>query len=162
MKKKVAIYGGLIALAFLVSFIETFIPLPIAIPGMKLGLTNIIIIYVLYTMGIKDAYGISIARVILCGFLFGNMAGILYSLSGAVISLGIMALLKKRKAFSIVGVSVCGGVAHNTGQIIVAAFVTSWKTVLFYFPFLLIAGVFTGIVIGILGKEMIRRIPRGI
>ena len=159
MKRKVAILGVMAALALLVSFVETLIPMPIAIPGIKLGLANSVIVYTLYTIGKKDAFVISIVRIILSGFLFGNLAAILYSLSGALLSLFVMCIMKKNKNFSIVGISILGGVFHNVGQIMIAVAITSFQTVLFYIPFLLIAGGITGILIGLLDYEIIKRIP---
>ena len=160
MKKKIALYGVFIALTLMVSFIESLIPLPIAIPGIKLGLANSVILFVLFSIGEKDAFIVSILRVIISGFLFANMAAILYSLSGAIFSFLVMYLLKKTDKFSIIGVSISGSIAHNLGQLFVAVIVTSVQTVMFYVPFLLIAGVITGILIGILGKEVICRIPK--
>lgn len=158
MGKKAAVYGVLLSLALLVSFVETMIPLPIAIPGVKLGLSNIVILFVLYNMGIRDAVIVSVMRIVLAGFLFGNMAGILYSIGGAALSLFVMYLFRKSNWFSVAGISVCGGVAHNIGQSVIAAWVTSFKTIMFYVPFLLISGVVTGFIIGIVGKEMITRV----
>ncbi len=162
MKKKIALYGVLIALALMVSFVETLIPIPIMIPGIKLGLANSVILFVLYYIGNKDAFLISILRVIISGFLFANMASIFYSLGGALLSLFVMCLLKKTHKFSIIGISIAGAIAHNMGQLLVAAYVTSVRTVIFYFPNLMIAGIITGALIGIIGKEVIRRIPKNI
>ncbi len=159
MKKKIALYGVMIALALIMSFVESMIPMPIAIPGIKIGLANIVIVFALYSMGEKQAIWISICRIILSSFLFGSMAAMLYSLGGAVVSLGTMCLFKKTKWFSLIGISVIGGVMHNVGQITVAIFITSFKTILFYIPFLLLAGVITGLMIGIIANEVKRRIP---
>lgn len=159
MKKKIALYGILTSLCLLTGFIETLIPLPVAIPGIKLGLGNIVVLYILYTMGEKDAACISAAKVVLSGFIFGNMAGILYSLCGAALSLFVMIMLKRTKKFSVIGVSVSGGASHNTGQIIAAVIITSWSTVRFYIPFLIISGIITGIIIGILEREIMKRVP---
>ena len=145
---KVAQYGLFAALAILMGYVEMLIPLPLLVPGMKLGLANVIIVIVLYHMDIKSAFFISLVRVLMSGLLFQGFAGLLYSLAGALLSLGVMALLKKTGKVSITGVSVMGGVFHNVGQIIVAAAVVENIKMAYYLPFLLVTGVVTGFVIG--------------
>ncbi|MGN0156715.1 MAG: Gx transporter family protein [Lachnospiraceae bacterium] len=156
MKRRVAFLGMVLALALILAYVETFLPLPIAVPGIKLGLANCVILFVLYLTGIKEAALISITRVFLTGFLFGNMAGILYSLSGAFLSLIAMAFAKKQNGLSVIGVSILGGVTHNIGQMIMAVLVTETIAVLYYVPVLLIAGMATGIINGILAKTIIK------
>ncbi|WP_352399851.1 Gx transporter family protein [Anaerotignum sp.] len=150
--KRVAYYGLFASLAILMGYVEMLIPMPLLVPGMKLGLANVIIVIVLYFMDGKAAFFISFVRVLLSGLLFAGFAGLLYSLAGAILSFGIMALLKKTNQFSIIGVSIAGGVFHNIGQIIVATMVVENLKLLYYFPFLLFFGVATGTVIGIVAK----------
>lgn len=158
MQSDVALYGMLISVALVASYIESIIPIPYPVYGMKIGLANIIIVWVLYSMGIKAAAIISLARVLIAGFLFGNLYSIIFSLAGAGLSLGIMFLLKKTKKFSIIGVSIAGGVAHNLGQIIVAAIVLENIRITYVFPILMVSGVIAGIAIGILGGILFRKI----
>ncbi len=149
---KVAQYGLFAALAILMGYVEMLIPLPLLVPGMKLGLANVIIVIVLYHMDAKSAFFISLVRVLMSGLLFQGFAGLLYSLAGALLSLGVMALLKKTGKVSITGVSVMGGVFHNVGQIIVAAAVVENIKMAYYLPFLLVTGVVTGFVIGAVAR----------
>lgn len=149
---KVAQYGLFAALAILMGYVEMLIPLPLLVPGMKLGLANVIIVIVLYHMDIKSAFFISLVRVLMSGLLFQGFAGLLYSLAGALLSLGVMALLKKTGKVSITGVSVMGGVFHNVGQIIVAAAVVENIKMAYYLPFSLVTGVVTGFVIGAVAR----------
>ena len=149
---KVAQYGLFAALAILMGYVEMLIPLPLLVPGMKLGLANVIIVLVLYHKDTTSAFFISLVRVLMSGLLFQGFAGLLYSLAGALLSLGVMALLKKTGKVSITGVSVMGGVFHNVGQIIVAAAVVENIKMAYYLPFLLVTGVVTGFVIGAVAR----------
>lgn len=158
MQSDVALYGMLISIALVASYIESIIPIPYPVYGMKIGLANIIIVWVLYSLGAKAAAIISFARVLIAGFLFGNFYSIIFSLVGAGLSLGIMFVLKKTKKFSIVGVSIAGGVTHNLGQIIVAAVVLENIRITYVFPILMVSGVIAGIAIGILGGILFRKI----
>lgn len=155
--KKVANYGVLVTLALVASYVETLIPISLGVPGAKIGLANLITIVALFLMGWKDAFAISIIRIVLAGFLFGNLFAIFYSLAGAILSLLIMMLLKKLE-FGTVAVSCAGGVAHNIGQISFAALLVENSRLFYYLPVLLIAGVLAGIVIGIIGGELIKRL----
>ncbi len=148
---KVAMYGMLVALAFVFSYIESLIPFNFFVPGIKLGLANIVVLVALYTVGYKGSFIISCIRIILAGFTFGNMFSILYSLSGGILSFIVMSLCKKSKKFSAIGVSVAGGITHNIGQIIVASIVLETASLKYYLPPLLIAGTVTGLLIGVLG-----------
>ena len=159
LKKKIAFYGLLIALAFVLSYIESLIPVFIAIPGAKLGLTNLVVLIALERFGKKDAFIINMIRILLVGFTFGNTFSLLYSFAGGILSFLIMILLKKTKGFSLVGISVGGGVGHNIGQIIVAAFVLETGALVYYLPFLLAIGTLAGAVIGILSAEILKRLP---
>lgn len=158
LKGKVAYFGVFTALALIFSYVESLIPVQLGIPGVKLGLANLIIVVALYKMRLKEVYLLSVTRVLLSGFIFGNYFSILYSLVGALFSLSIMALLKKSGKFSLIGVSLAGGVFHNFGQLLVAMFVVETVRILYYLPILLIAGLITGILIGIISGETLKRI----
>lgn len=158
--KKLAEYACLLAFAMIVSYIEALIPITLGIPGAKLGLANIAIVFCLYQMGMGGAFIINICRVLLCGLLFGNAYGMLYSLAGAVVSLLIMAFMKRIKAFSMVGVSIAGGVAHNIGQLLLALCITPVPVLWYYFPFLLIIGALTGFLNGSLANVTYDRIAK--
>lgn len=153
---KVAFYGMFVALAFVFSYVEVLIPFSFGIPGIKLGLANIVVLTALYAMGVKEAFVISCVRIILVGFTFGNMSSLLYSLAGGLLSWLIMCICKKVKIFSVIGVSVAGGIAHNIGQIAVAAIVLQTISLSYYLPVLLIAGTITGLLIGILGVGLLK------
>lgn len=157
--KKIATFGVLVALAFIFSYIESLIPFYFGVPGMKLGLANIVVLTAIYKLGSKEAYALSIVRIILVGFTFGNMYSLLYSIAGGLLSCTTMVLLKKTNKFSPVGVSVSGGVMHNVGQIIVAMIVLETSALVYYLPALLIAGAVTGVVIGLVGNEITKRLP---
>lgn len=158
MKNRVAYFGVFTALALMFSYIETMIPIQFGVPGIKLGFANIMIVIMLYKSSAKEALLLSIVRIMLSGFLFGNLSSILYSIAGGVFSLGIMTLLKKQGGFSVIGVSVAGGVSHNVGQLIVAMLVVETYQVGYYFPMLLVAGVLTGLGIGVASQEVLKRI----
>ena len=158
--KSIATFGMLIALAFILSYIESIIPMPVAIPGIKLGLANLVVLTALYTMGPKEAFVLSLIRIILVGFTFGSPSTMLFSLAGGLLSWFLMVMLRKIKSFSIVGVSVAGGIAHNVGQILTAIWVVDNATILYYLPFLLISGVVTGAVIGIVGSMIVNSIKK--
>ena len=160
MKRNVAFLGVFLALALVLSYVETFIPFFFGVPGMKLGLTNLIIVILLYCMGAKEAYLISIVRVFLAGFLFGNLFSIVYSLAGALLSLTVMMILVKRTGLKTVTVSAVGGICHNIGQLIVAAIVVESYNIFYYLPALLISGLVTGLLIGIVSQALIPRIRR--
>jgi len=149
MSKKVAYYGCILSLALIFSYVEFLIPFDFGIPGIKLGLANIIAVFVLYKNGFKSSMAINIARVLLVGILFGNVFCLVYSLSGGILSVAAMSLFKKWRALGIVGVSVIGAVAHNIGQIAAAAIVLTTPAVFYYLPFLIISAVVTGVLIGL-------------
>ena len=160
MKTKVAYFGVFTALALIFSYIESIIPISIGIPGAKLGLANLIVVITLYKMGVKEAYLLSVVRVVLAGFIFGNLFGILYSLAGGLLSLTVMAVLKKMDQFSVIGISMAGGVFHNMGQLIMAGIVVESTGVIYYMPALLIVGLVTGFLIGVMAREMIKRLQK--
>ena len=121
--RKPAFMGVFLALAMICSYIEMLIPFDFGIPGVKLGLTNIVVVLMLYSIGTKEAFCVSVIRIFLVGILFGNLIGILYSLGGGILSFLVMALLKKGNHLGCISVSVAGGIAHNIGQILIAALV---------------------------------------
>ncbi len=153
--KKVALFGMLIALAFILSYIESIFVLPAQTVGMKLGLANIVILAALYLFGAKQAAVIAVIRVILAGFTFNSISMMIYSFGGVLISFLIMLFLKHTKQFGIVGVSVAGGVGHNIGQILIATLVLG--NVLYYLPILFIGGIISGLIIGILGAMVVKK-----
>ncbi|KMZ54898.1 Gx transporter family protein [Dorea sp. D27] len=158
MKNRVAYFGVFTALALIFSYVETLIPFHIGIPGVKLGLANLIIVIALYKMSLKETYLLSVVRVVLSGFIFGNYFSIIYSLAGGLLSLTAMALLRKKGGFSILGISIAGGVCHNIGQLVTAMIVVETFSVIYYVPVLLIAGLVTGLLIGIAADGMLKRL----
>lgn len=147
------------ALALIFSYVEVLIPFTVGIPGIKLGVANIAVIIALYYLGAGYAVTINIVRVLIAGLLFNGLFGALYSLAGALVSFAVMVLLKKTDIFSVVGVSMAGGVAHNLGQILVAAVLVSNIKIFIYFPVLIISGVITGAVIGVLSGLILKKLP---
>lgn len=155
-----ALYGMMIALAFLFGYVETLIPVNLGIQGIKLGLANLVSIVSLYLLGTGAAVMITLSRVILTGFTFGSLSMMMYSLAGAGLSLFVMILCRKRDLFSTVGISIAGGVCHNVGQLLVAAAVIENSYLFYYLPVLLIAGTAAGAVIGVLGGILVKRLSR--
>ena len=158
MKQKTAYLGLFSAVAIILGYVESLIPVFAGIPGIKLGLANLIVVIVLYKGDWKDALFIAVARIVLSGFIFGNLFSILYSLAGAALSLTVMTLMKKKSRFSILGISVAGGVSHNIGQLLIACLITMTSGLIYYAPALLISGVITGLLIGTLTNEVLKRI----
>ncbi len=155
---KVAGYGLLIALAFIFSYVEALIPLPLPIPGIKLGLANLVNVVGLYTVGIAGTLVVGLLRIVMVGFTFSNPGSMLYALSGGILSLTVMGLAKKTGWLDKTGVSILGGVFHNIGQLSMAAWITKTAGVFTYLPLLLVAGIITGAVIGVLGGIVTERI----
>jgi len=147
-----------IAFAMILSFVESRIPAFVAIPGVKVGLANIAVIFTLYKLGVKEAITVSIIRVLLISMLFGSPVSLIYSISGATLSLATMILLKKLTPLTEVTISVTGGVMHNVGQIAAASFMLSTNVVIYYLPFLLVSGTIAGVVVGIASAILIKRI----
>lgn len=139
----------LTSLALIFSYVEAIIPYNPGIPGVKLGISNVVIIVALYKYGFKEAVAISIIRVLLAGLLFNGMFGAIYSLAGSVLSILVMIGLKKVKIFSVLGISVAGAVAHNIGQLIVASMIIEDIRIFFYLPVLIFSGIAAGIAVGI-------------
>lgn len=153
--KQLAVSGMILAVALVLSYIEALIPFNFGIPGIKLGLANLCVVILLYLSNPIIAITINILRVLLSGFMFGNLSMIIYSLVGGILSFLFMYIAKRIDRFSVGGVSLIGGVTHNIGQIIVAALVVSNLNLFYYLPILLIAGSITGILIGYIAKLLI-------
>lgn len=156
--KKLVLLSATVAVAMVLSFVESRIPPIVPLPGVKMGLANIAVIFALYRFGVKEACLVSLVRVTLVSLLFGNPASLLYSLCGAVLALTAMSLLKHFRLFSAVGVSVAGGVSHNLGQILIACIVTETDLFSLYFPFLLLSGTLSGVAVGVVGALLVKRI----
>ena len=156
--KKLTVLGLSVALAMILSFVESQIPSFVPIPGVKVGLANIVVVFALYKLGWKEAVGISLLRVFLVSVLFGHAASFLYSFAGALFSFCGMALMKKTGLFTHVAVSVTGGVLHNAGQILMACILLGTNVIAYYLPFLILSGTIAGVVIGLLASVMISRI----
>ncbi|MCD8126684.1 MAG: Gx transporter family protein [Clostridiales bacterium] len=157
--KRVARYGLLIALAMVLSYVETLIPAFFAVPGMKLGLTNLVVMIALYRMGSRDAILLNLLRIVLVSMTFGNAFSLLYSLAGGVLSGAVMILLKRTGRFSMMAVSVAGGIAHNVGQILMAMVLLETKQVGYYLLVLWWSGLAAGLVIGLVSYEITKRLP---
>ncbi len=157
--KSVALLGICSALAMVLSYLESLIPLSFAVPGIKLGLANIAIVFVLYKLGAKEAVIVSLVRIVWVAILFGNALTLAYSAAGAVLSLTAMILLKRTERFSTVGVSVIGGILHNTGQILVAMLVMETAQIVYYLPVLCISGIAAGVAVGLVSAILIKRVP---
>lgn len=180
MTKKIAQLGLFLALALILAYVESLIPFSFGIPGIKLGLPNLIVVMLLCggsagrgsgypngavgngtsRNGAREALLVNVLRIVLSGFLFGNLYTILYALAGALLSFIAMLIGRKMRCFSVVGVSVLGGVFHNIGQILVAMFVVETVYVGYYVPVLIVAGTVTGAVLGIVAMELMPYIVR--
>ena len=156
--KRVAFYGLFLALALVAGYLERLIPINLGIPGVKIGLANIVTMVLLYCDGWKSAVTISAARILLSGMLFGSGFAMVYSAAGAAFSIIVMILLKKTGLFRTVGISVAGGVFHNVGQIVVAMIVLETKALFYYLPVLVLFGLAAGIFIGIVSAFMTERL----
>jgi heptaprenyl diphosphate synthase len=158
--RKLTVLGVLTAAALILSYAESVFP-PIfpAVPGIKVGLPNVVIIFVLYRMGIPSAFSVSLARIAVSALLFGSPISFLYSLSGALLSITVMSLLKKTRAFSYIGVSVAGGVLHNVGQILAAMLLLQALEVGYYMTVLAVTGTLAGFFVGLCAAYLIHRLP---
>ena len=156
--RELARFALLVALAMVLSWLESLVPLSLTVPGVKLGLANLVVIFALYKLGPRQAAVISLVRVLLITFTFGNAFSFAYSLTGAALSFVVMLLLKKTGKFSLLGVSIAGGVCHNIGQILVAMAVLGTAELVWYLPALLIAGTVAGICIGAAGALVTARV----
>lgn len=158
--RRIAEVGLLLALAVLFGYVEALIPVPMPVPGMKLGLANIVIVTILYRRGFKEAIAISALRVLIIGFLFGNLFSITYGLAGTALSLLGMSLIRKCGRFSVLSVSAFGGLLHNCGQVLVAAAVVIGFPWQWYLPLLCLAGLCAGTVTGFLNCLVLPRVRR--
>jgi len=156
--RQIAEYGLLIALSMVLSYVEFLIPLSVAVPGVKLGLANIVVVFALFRLGKVEAFVISMLRVLLMTFMFGNAFALFYSLSGAVLSFAVMLLLLKTGRFSPAGVGIGGGVFHNIGQLLCASVLLGTKQLLYYLPVLLISGTMAGVAIGLVAGMLLSRV----
>lgn len=157
--KKIAYMGMFIAVAMVFSYLESLIPLNIAVPGVKLGLANLVTIVVLFKLDAGSAWLVSIVRVVLSALLFGNLSVMVYSLAGAVLSLLVMTVCMKLKLLDILGTSILGAVSHNAGQVIMAAVLMKSGNIMLYIPVLCISGTIAGVCIGIAGAALVRNLP---
>ena len=159
--KIIAFAGISAALALLLSYVEFLLPpLFVSVPGIKIGLANVVIIFALYCLGVRYAAIISFVRLIMSSLLFGNTLTLAYSIAGALLSLTVMAILKKTGFLSCIGVSVAGGVSHNIGQILVAIFLLKTPQIAYYMFVLSVTGIISGAFIGLCGAFLIKRIPQ--
>ena len=159
--KRVAFLGVLTSVALVLSYIEAILP-PIwaAVPGIKMGFPNIVIIFLLYRFGVKEAAIVSGIRLFIVALLFGNVMTLAYSFAGAALSLLLMALCKKSDKLSVVGTSIVGGVAHNLGQILVAIVLFDTVQIGYYMAVLAVTGTIAGVFIGLAGALLLRRLEK--
>ena len=157
--RNVARYGLLVALALILSWLESLVPAFFALPGMKLGLTNLVVLAALFRMGDRAAVSVNLLRILLAAMLFGNAYALAYSLAGGLLSGAAMILLKRTGRFGMLGISVAGGLAHNIGQILTAMLLTETWQLVSYLPVLWISGMAAGLAIGLLCYEITRRLP---
>lgn len=156
--KKLTLLSASVAVAMILSYLESLIPAFVAIPGVKVGIANVAVIFTLYTLGWGEAIAVSLTRVLLMGLLFGNMMSLWYSLAGAALSLAVMIIMKKFTPANTVSVSISGGIFHNIGQIGVASLILETNVLLYYLPFLLLAGILAGIATGAAAALLIKKI----
>ena len=152
----IARVGLMASLALIFSYVEAIIPYNPGIPGIKLGIANVVTVIALYKFGPKDAVAVSVIRILIAGLLFNGLFGMLYSLAGAALSLIGMIALKKTGLFSVAGVSMAAGVLHNLGQLLMAAALIEDLRIFFYFPVLMFSGIAAGILVGIISTLVLR------
>ena len=158
--KRLVTLSALIAVAMILSYVESLVPAFVAVPGVKVGLSNIATVFALYALGWPYAIYVSVVRVFLSALLFGNFVSLIYSLSGAALALAVMILLKKLDKFSSVGISVAGGVCHNIGQVIAACIVMETAAISLYIIPLLLSGTIAGVVIGLVAGNLVERVKK--
>jgi len=156
--KKLTTLALSVAIAMILSFVESKIPLFVAIPGIKVGLANIAVVFTLYKIGAKEAIAVSLVRVVLVSMIFGNIESMLFSLTGATLSFVVMFLMKKYTPLTEVAVSVSGGIMHNIGQIGAASVIMGTNVVSYYLPFLILSGTIAGIVVGVASAILIKKV----
>ena len=150
----------LVASALILSFVESQIPPIVPIPGVKLGLANIVTLFALYKLGAPSALTVAVVRVSLSSLLFGSVSSFAYAMGGALLSFAVMLLLKKLGWFATFTVSIAGAVAHNIAQICVSMLILQTEVVIYYLPALLISGIITGAVIGIIGAVLLKKLEK--
>lgn len=160
MKRKTALYGLSIALAFVFSYLESLLPPIVGIPGVKVGLANLVVLITLYLLRARDALAVSCLRILLVGLTFGSPASMLYSIAGGLVSFGVMVLCCRMDKLSLVGVSIAGGVSHNLAQLAVAAAVLRTPQIVWYLPVLLVSGLLTGALIGTVARLCLPKLRR--
>ena len=153
--KRIAVMAMLVAIAMIFSYVESLIPINFGIPGVKLGIANLVTVTGIYFLAVPEVLLVVVMRVLLTGFLFGNAMSIIYSLTGGILSVFVMSLLKKSGLFSKTGISMAGGISHNIGQLAVATLVVENLKLVYYLPALLIAGTVTGFLIGLLSERLL-------
>lgn len=156
--RKLAFLGIFSAIAIIFGYVESLIPVFAGVPGIKLGLANLAVLFVLHRYTFKEAAAVSLVRILVIGFMFGNLFSIVYSIAGAALSMTVMTIMLKKTDFSLMGVSVAGGVTHNVGQLIIAMCIVESTSLIYYAPALLVSGVITGLLIGWLTTETSKRI----
>lgn len=158
--KRTALLGISVGLGMMLTYLEANLPVFMGVPGMKPGFSNILVVFILYVSGWKEALLVNFVRIMLSGLLFGNPFSIIYSLSGAAVSFIAMCVLKRSGIFSCYGVSMTGGIFHNAGQIIAAIFLVENYRIILYLPILIVTGCATGLLTGFLSAAMIKRVGR--
>ena len=156
--ERLTLTAMLTVIALMFSYVEAIIPITLGIPGFKLGFANIMVIIALYALDTRFAFAINLFRIVLSALLFGSPFSMMYSLAGGMLSLAVMVVLKKTNFFSIIGVSMAGGVFHNLGQLLVASFVVSNIRMFIYFPVLVFTGIATGIATGIISHIVLEKL----
>ncbi len=158
--KKITFLGLFATVALILAYVEAMLP-PIyaAVPGIKVGLPNVVVLFLLYRYGVKEAAAVSLVRLALATLLFGNVTMLWYSLAGAVLSLTVMVITKRLRVFSTVGVSVLGGVFHNLGQVLVAMLLLETAEIGYYMFVLAFSGILAGIFIGLGGAFLLKKLP---
>lgn len=158
--KRLTFLGLCATVALLLSYVEFLLPpLLVAVPGIKLGLPNVIIIFLLYRLGMRGALTVSMLRLLISSILFGSAMTFAYSLAGALLSLLVMGILKKTDLFSMTVVSIAGGISHNLGQILVAMLLLNTPQIGYYMLVLTVTGTLSGCLIGLCGSLMVKRLP---
>lgn len=157
--RRAALYGALVALALVAGYVEMLVPVPIAVPGVKLGLGNIVVLFALARLGARPAFAVMVVKVLASSILFGNPQVLVFSAAGGALSWAVMALAWRSRSFSTVAVSVLGGVSHNAGQLLMVALVLTPQVALAAAPVLTVAGLVTGAAIGTATAVILAALP---
>lgn len=162
MKKssRIASLGVFLAFAMMLSYVETLIPINFGVPGMKLGLANMAVVILMYMFSPKEAFLVSMIRILLSGILFGNAMSLIYSYAGGVLSFFVMYLCFRSRKIKMIPLSVIGAVSHNAGQLIAAAILVTNYNIIFYLPVLIISGIVTGLLTGAVSAAVHSRLGR--